>query len=93
MAANTPGKIMPTENHSREGKLLSMRKGCRERREDMTAKEAFEDVIDFCEKQETYYQGRDPMTVGIVKGIRLVKAATERKREREEREEEEHVQS
>lgn len=56
----------------------------------MTGKEAFEDVIDFCEKQETYYQGRDPMTVGIVKGIRLVKAATERKKKREE---EEDVQS
>lgn len=55
----------------------------------MTGKEAYEDVIDFCEKQAKNYNPKDgPMTAGVVKGILIVKAATERKRDRAEREEE-----
>ena len=60
----------------------------------MTGKEAFQDVIDFCDLTAYILRktGRkDPMTLGEIKGIEIIKAGVERKRDREE--DEENVQS
>ena len=60
----------------------------------MTGKEAFRDVIEFCDSTADGLRrtGRqDPMTLGKIKGIEIIKAGVERKRDREE--EEENVQS
>lgn len=61
----------------------------------MTGKEAFQDVIAFCEflerTQDRMKREKDPFIKGTLRGIELVKAGVIRKRDREE--EEENVQS
>jgi len=60
----------------------------------VTGKEAFQDVIDFCDFMVDGLRktGRkDPMTQGEIKGMEIIKAGVERKRDREE--DEENVQS
>jgi len=61
----------------------------------MTAKEAYQDVIDYCDfldrVQDRMKRDKDPFLKGTLKGIALVKAGVERKRDREE--EAENVQS
>ena len=53
----------------------------------MTGKEAFQDVIDFCDFMEDGLRrtGRkDPMTLGEIKGMEIIKAGVIKKRDREE---------
>lgn len=59
----------------------------------MTGKEAFQESIDLCDfeiegLEKTKRQ--DPMTLGMIKGIKIIRAGLVRKRDREE---EENVQS
>ena len=59
----------------------------------MTGKEAFQESIELCDFQiEGLEQTKrqDPMTLGMIKGIKIIRAGLVRKRGREE---EENVQS
>jgi hypothetical protein len=61
----------------------------------MTAREAYQDVTDFCKKLETEWSKRDKdaQQRGVVRGIRIVKTGVEQKLDNLPEEEEENVQS
>ena len=60
----------------------------------MTAKEAYEDVIEYCEVLEQSHKKReDPMGLGIKKGIQMVSSGVWKKLNNLPKEEEENVQS
>lgn len=58
----------------------------------MTGKEAFQESIDLCDfeiKGLEQTKRQDPMTLGMIKGIKIIRAGLVKKRDREE----ENVQS
>ena len=60
----------------------------------MTPREAYEDVIEYCDVLEQSHRKReDPMGLGIKKGIQLVSSGVQKKLNNLPEEEEENVQS
>ena len=61
----------------------------------MTAKEAYEDVLDYCGKLETEWERREMniMAKGVMRGIRLVEMGVQQKLDNLPKEEKENVQS
>lgn len=60
----------------------------------MTAREAYQDVIEYCDLlMKNYEKKQDTMSQGVKRGIRIVKAGVEQKLGSLPEEEEENVQS